>query len=309
MRRAADGVRRRDRILIFLIESARVAGRQMRRDRAPMMAAALTYRLLFALIPLMVIAAAVMQVVVDRQEVMDATRELVAHLQLDSIQVHDQRDDPDSEMDGKVPFTLGSWIVDTASRATQYDASGLTIIGGLVLIYSAMKLFREIELSFSIVSSRGSRRIWWRRWSMYLIVLLLGPLVLVGGLWLLKWGSDRLTQIGGGHVVLVHSIELVLSWLLIWGLITVGYLFIPAQRMSFRATAFGALVAAIILLAAQWGFRVYVKHAVVGSPAGSLGLVPIFLFWLYLTWLSLLYGLQFSTVSARISRLRQRREN
>lgn len=308
IRRTAEGVRRRDRILMFLVESGRVAGRQMQRDRAPMMAAALTYRLLFALVPLMVIAAAVMQFVVDQDKVLGATQELVSHLQLDSIQVHDQRQDFEAKTAGSAPFTLGTLIMEMARRATQYDASGLTIIGGLVLMYSAIKLFREIELSFSIVSSRGRRRIWWRRWGMYLIVLLIGPLVLVGAIWLLKWGSDRLTQIGGGHVVLVYSIEHVLSWLLIWGLITVGYLYIPARRLSFLATAVGALVAAIILLAAQWGFRVYVEHAVVGSAAGSLGLVPLFLFWLYLTWLSLLYGLQFAAVSARISRLRRRRE-
>lgn len=309
MRRAAEGVRRRDRVLMFLIESARVAARQMKRDRAPMMAAALTYRLLFALIPLMVIAAAVMQLVVDQDEVKKATQELVAYLQLDAIEVHDQRTGSDSEGEGSTPFTLGSWIVELATNATKYDASGLTIIGGLVLLYSSIKLFRDIELSFSIVSSRGRRRIWWRRWGMYLIVLLLGPLVLAGGLWLLKWGSERLTQLGGGHVVLVQTIELILSWLLIWGLITVSYLFIPAQRLSFRATALGAVVAAIILLMAQWGFRVYVKNAVVGSAAGSLGLLPLFLFWLYLTWLSLLYGLQFAAVTARITRLRQRRES
>ena len=142
---------------------------------------------------------------------------------------------------------------------------------------------------------------------MYLAVLLLGPLVMMGGLWLIQLGSHSLTSVGGSQVTLVHVVELFLNWMLTWGLITVGYLFIPANRLSFRATAMGAIVASVILLLAHWGFRVYVQKAVVGSPAGSLGLVPLFLFWLYLNWMSLLYGLQFAAVTARVTMLRRRR--
>ena len=304
MQRTSDELGRRERLLRFLIEAGRIAGRQMRRDRAAMMAAALTYRLLFALVPLMVIAAAVIQIFVSRKQVTDATEQLVSQLQLNAIQVHDQR--LDAAMDGSSPFSLGSWIVQMATRAVNYDASGLTIVGGIVLLYSAIKLFREIETSFSIVSGRGRRRVWWRRWSMYAGVLLLGPLAVIGGLWTLRWGSSQLMDIGSDHVGLVRWAEMILGWLLIWGVIVLGYLFVPAHRLSFGAVAIGGVVASIVLLTAHWGFRVYVRHAVVGSPMGSLGLVPLFLFWLYLNWLSLLYGLQFAAVAGRIGAIRQR---
>ncbi|MBG83759.1 MAG: hypothetical protein CMJ40_04330 [Phycisphaerae bacterium] len=301
-----EGVRRRDRFLRVLIDASRIAVRQMRRDRAPMMASALTYRLLFSLIPLMIIAASVMSLFITEDEVKRATSELIAHLQLDSIEVHDLRVDKQGD-DGNSPFTLGDWISDTASQAAGYNTSGMTILGILLLVYSALKLFGEIEATFSIVSGRGRRRSWWRRWGMYLIVLLLGPLFLAGGLWLIQWGSNQLTEIGGGHVVIVSVAERVLSWALIWGLVIVGYLFIPAQRLGLRATASGALVATVMLLLAQWGFGIYVRKAVVGSPVGSLGLMPLFLFWLYLNWVSLLYGLQFAAVAARVSKLVNRR--
>ena len=107
--------------------------------------------------------------------------------------------------------------------------------------------------------------------------------------------------------MIVSIAERVLSWGLIWGLVIVGYLFIPAQRLGLRATASGALVATVLLLLAQWGFGIYVKKAVVGSPVGSLGLMPLFLFWLYLNWVSLLYGLQFAAVTERVGKLVSRR--
>ena len=306
--KATDGVRRRDRLLRGLIEASRVAVRQMRRDRAPMMASALTYRLLFSLLPLMIIAASVMSLFITKQDVQDATRELVAHLQLNSIEVHDLRGNT-SQVDADAPFTLGDWIVDMATQASGYNTSGMTILGIVLLFYSAMKLFGEIEASFSIVSGRGQRRLWWRRWGMYLIVLLLGPLVLAAGLWLIQIGSHQLTQLGGGHVLLVDVAERLLSWAMIWGLVVVGYLFIPAQRLGFRAIAPGAIVATVMLLLAQWGFGIYVRKAVVGSPLGSLGLMPLFLFWLYLNWISLLYGLQFAAVTARVGRIFSRRRS
>ncbi|MAT80747.1 MAG: hypothetical protein CMJ29_03765 [Phycisphaerae bacterium] len=303
----AAGVRPRDRFLRFVLDTSRIASRQMRKDRAPMMAAALTYRLLFSLIPLMVIAGVVLQQVVKPDRILEFTRDLINRLQLDSIKVHDQRSQLESSSGTDIPFSLGDWIMDAARQATDYNTSGLTIIGGIVLFYSAIKLFRDIESSFSIVSSRGSRRIWWRRWGMYLAVLLIGPLVLIGGVVLLQWGSQRLTELGAAHEGLVQSIELILSWLLICGLIMVGYLFIPARRLSMLATVSGAVVATILLVIAQWIFRVYVSRFVVGSALGSLGLVPLFLFWLYINWLSLLYGLQFAAVTESISRLRRRR--
>ena len=308
MRRTSAELGRRERVLKFMVDVVLVASRQMRRDRAEMMAAALTYRLLFALMPLMVIAAGVMQLVVSRADVVSATHELVSHLQLDSIQVNDSRVMDDGSSTGNERFTAGSWVVEMADRAMNYDTSGITIIGTILLVYSAVYLFREIETTFSTVSGRGRRRSWWRRWGMYLAVLSLGPLLLVAGLWMLRWGSMQITDFGSGHVSIVYIIEKILSCLLIWGLITIGYLFIPANRLRWRTVAPGALVATVALFLAHWGFRIYVERAVVGSPAGSLALVPLFLFWVYLNWTCLLFGLQCAAVSSRVAKVRRGRQ-
>ena len=44
--------------------------------------------------------------------------------------------------------------------------------------------------------------------------------------------------------------------------------------------------------AAKFGFQVYVATAVPYSAIyGSIGLIPLFLFWIYVTWLIVLFGL------------------
>ena len=143
---------------------------------------------------------------------------------------------------------------------------------------------------------------------MYLAVLLLGPLVLVGALWMVQWGTSKLTEVGGRHVVIVSVVQQIITIILVWALIVIGYLFIPARRQAIRSVATGAAFATACLVVARFGFQIYVERAVVGSPAGSLGLVPLFLFWLYLNWLCLLFGLQFAAVMSRVSRLRRRRQ-
>ena len=51
----------------------------------------------------------------------------------------------------------------------------------------------------------------------------------------------------------------------------------------------------------------YIDGAVRSSPlGGSLGFVPVFMFWMYMMWLSVLYGLEITMVTQRVGDLRQR---
>ena len=59
-----------------------------------------------------------------------------------------------------------------------------------------------------------------------------------------------------------------------------------------RAAVVGSLVGALLWEAAKLGFQIYVVTAVPYSAIyGSLGLIPLFLFWIYVTWLIVLFGL------------------
>jgi membrane protein len=59
----------------------------------------------------------------------------------------------------------------------------------------------------------------------------------------------------------------------------------------------GAFVASLLLLVGKESLGLYFNHAIsLKQIYGSLGLVPIFMFWLYLMWLIILLGLQVAAI-------------
>jgi len=88
---------------------------------------------------------------------------------------------------------------------------------------------------------------------------------------------------------------------IIWSL-CIGWLFwftvyslVPNTTVALKSTAIGALVCAILLELATRSLGAYLSNAfTVSHLYGSLGLVPLFMFWVYLIWLFILFGLEVS---------------
>jgi membrane protein len=73
------------------------------------------------------------------------------------------------------------------------------------------------------------------------------------------------------------------------------YTTVPNTRVKLHAALAGAFVAAVAWEAGKWGFTQYVRYSASDSYArlyGSIALVPLFLLWVYFTWLITLFGLQ-----------------
>jgi membrane protein len=68
----------------------------------------------------------------------------------------------------------------------------------------------------------------------------------------------------------------------------------------------GAVVAVPLWLLAKWGFGLYVEKLVArGSLYGALGLIPLFLLWLSLSWQIVLLGAQLAYTQDNLARLEQ----
>jgi membrane protein len=107
----------------------------------------------------------------------------------------------------------------------------------------------------------------------------------------LKWALES-TKIAWGFCV---------AWLFMFGI----YKMVPNTNVTSRAALAGAFVAALSLQILRSSLGAYFENAVsLKSLYGSLGLVPVFMFWVYLIWLTILFGLE---VSATVQTLAGRR--
>ena len=89
---------------------------------------------------------------------------------------------------------------------------------------------------------------------------------------------------------------------------TLIYAFVPARTVPFRLALLGGLLAAIAFEAAKHGFRFYITQVPTYQVIyGALATLPLFLLWIYLSWVIVLVGAAITaTLAERHGRGRQR---
>jgi membrane protein len=90
----------------------------------------------------------------------------------------------------------------------------------------------------------------------------------------------------------------------IWFVMFTIYALFPNTKVHIRPAMAGALVAAVLLELGKRTMGIYLANALsISQLYGALGLIPLFMFWVYLMWLAVLFGLQ---VSSTLQHLRGR---
>jgi membrane protein len=281
----------RDRQIRFLLEIARLAVLRLRRNRAGMMAAALSYRVLFSLLPLLVLVGVVVRNSVSKDAFLQMVHNLLDRLGLQHVLI------PSGNKAGETT-DLGTWLEDLVKNAFDYDVTGITWIGIVVLVWAVYRLFAEIEASLSVIGAGTRRRSTWARVVISVLLLVVGPALATWGLAVLTDMTNQLEATG--VVVLAQVGGIVLSLLAVWLFVMLAYRFIPAGELRWKPAAVGAAVAAVALYLGEWALESFAVGAVRTSPiGGSLGLVPLLMLWVYVMWLCILYGMEVAVIMQR----------
>jgi membrane protein len=175
---------------------------------------------------------------------------------------------------------------------TRSGALGIT--GMVVLVFIAIQMLASIEETFNDIWGVTHGRNWVWRTVLYWATITLGPLLLVAALGLAggpHWQAarklaDHMPFIGG---LIFKLLPLAVLWLAF----TLIYLLVPNTKVHFNAALIGGIVGGSLWhLNNVFGF-LYVSRVVTNSKIyGSLGLIPVFMAGLYLSWLILLFGAQ-----------------
>lgn len=203
---------------------------------------------------------------------------------------------PDNDAGGTATVPLGTWVNEMVAYAASLNLAAIGWIGVGTVAFSAIWLLVAIEESFNIVCRAPRGRSWLRRVLVYWFLLTFGPLTLGAIPWALHKANEFMAERGVPEGVL-GSASIVLSFLVLWATVFVAYLIVPHARMRLRPTLLGSLMAALLLEVGRRSLGVYMANAFsVSRLYGSLGLIPLFMFWVYVMWLVVLFGLQISAL-------------
>jgi len=82
--------------------------------------------------------------------------------------------------------------------------------------------------------------------------------------------------------------------LIIGGLFSLMFRFLPDTHVDNRAALIGGLSTAGLLTIGKWGIGLYLGNSVVGSAYGAAGSLVAFLLWIYYSMLVFIYGAEFT---------------
>lgn len=262
-----------------------LVAREFRRDDCLTRASALTYISLLALVPILAV-------------MFSASRGLgLDEIQEGFIQKAFTRLRLDSMADPEAVQSFRTVIRDAVQRV---NFKALSVAGLLGLILTAVMAIGSAEHAFNRIWGVRRGRSVWRRFSDYLSVLAVGP-VLVFLAWRQSFGpakqiimeafSDVTIPAGLSRLLSEHVWPVTFALLASWLAFSFIYMFLPNTRPKLDCALFGGLLAGFLWQVSQWGYvKFQVGMAKYNALYGTLSALPIFLVWIYLSWVILLLG-------------------
>jgi membrane protein len=189
-------------------------------------------------------------------------------------------------------------LINNFIAGTRHSAGG--VISVLSIIVVVLLLFTSIEKVFNDIWGVRRGRSWLLRIVFYWTILTLGAVVFFGAVGALsaatfiRFFRDHLHLTPGMTQALTLALP-ALSIAVLVGILTLFYRYIPNTQVVWRAALTGAVVVALLLVANNLLAFFYLRRVdFTRSLYGSLGMLPILMFGLYIFWLFILVGGQIS---------------
>ena len=244
--------------------------RRFGEGRCSQVAASLAFTSLLSVVPFVTLVAVVFSKFPQSQRFADALRGFL--------------------LDNLLPEKAGKVIAAYAFQFSQ-KTTNLTIVGGAVLILTAIMLMRTIDQVINEIWRVQVHRPWATRLVAYWAVLSLGPLLLAGGVFaagtMLSVSMDFMNEPAWLEVAGLRLVSLgVLA-----GVFATLYFAVPHCSVRLADAGLAGLLAAAGFLVMQRMFSLYLAHFPSYTLVyGAFAVVPIFLLWLYLSWIIILLG-------------------
>jgi membrane protein len=183
------------------------------------------------------------------------------------------------------------------------QASRLTAIGGGFLVVTVLLLVLSVDKAFNEIWRVTRSRSISQRLLVYWTLLTLGPLMTGASLWataiVARESFGVISQMPDFLEMALKTSPFVVSAIGFAAL----FIIVPNTRVATRDAVAGGVLVAVLLELMKFGFAFYVsKISTYTTIYGAFAALPVFLIWVYLSWLSILFG---AIVAANLPYMRQ----
>lgn len=280
----AANLGRAGRFVVFQYKLWAHCLRLLKKNRAEQLAAALSYYTVFGLVPLAIVAVLIFNSFPAYRQTGEQVKKLIYdELRLSKIEYPN----PDRPEENVVLTEYLDRIIDRFFEGLNKGSLGL--VSAILVIWAALRLLSLIETAFNHMWHVPKGRRFLHQVINYWALLTLGPLLLAVGL----YATTRFTLLQTIESGPLASLGPLISFLVSATGLFLLYLVMPNAKVKAGPALWGAAVAALVWSLAKWGFGVYVLRLIPYSALyGVLGLIPLAVFWVYVTWMIVLFGLQ-----------------
>lgn len=310
-----DELTRWQRSLRYMLDFGRYCYKELHADRAGEMAAALTYHTLFSLLPTIVVMLVILQTFVGeadrenlKQDVVDFALQWVKADDSESAAQQELWQGPLRQGETKIGArdtkseyeearrTLTKNVQSVIDKLEQINFASIGIVGVLIFIYASTKLLSTAEHNFNRIFDAPYGRPIYVRLPLYWTSITFAPLLLLAGQFvqnrIITFITEAAEATGTSAGWLGGFTALITPFVTTWLVLTLMYQFLPNTKVSTRAALTGGFVAALCWTVLIEGLKIYVRVAGTANLYGALALLPLFLLWLWITWLIVLFGLE-----------------
>jgi membrane protein len=252
-----------------LVDFARIVWRRFDEDRCLQIASSLTFTTLLAIVPIITVALTLISA-------FPVFRELLGHIE---------------------QFLLQNMLPESAETVAAYtqqfteNAARLTAVGLIFLFVTAMIVLMTIDRAFNQIWRVPRPRTLVQRVFIYWALLTVGPILIGASLSLTSWvvslSLGLVKDVPYAALVLLKIVPILLTGLAF----ALLYITLPNRRVLVRDALSGGFLAALAFEGMKQGFAIYITHFPTYKLVyGAFASAPIFLLWVYLSWLVVLFG-------------------
>jgi len=263
------------RWLIFFLRMLVVLARQLLGGQLNLRAMSLVYTTLLSLVPLLAVSFSVL-------------KGFGVHNQLEPVLLN-------------FLAPLGPKGVEVANNIIGFvenvKVGVLGSLGLVFLLYTVVSLTQKVEASFNFVWQVERLRAFAQRFSIYLTVILVGPVLMFTALGVTATVMNTtlvqhlLSVRPLGEIIVLGS--KLIPYLLVIAAFTFIYMFIPNTRVKLLPAVGGGVVAGVLWQTTGWAFATFVASSTnYAAIYSGFAILMLLLIWLYLSWLILLLGAQ-----------------